>query len=40
MDVVKGVEIGIGVPDICPELGVSTRLFTNGGLSMAAWMSP
>ena len=27
MDAVKRVEIGIGVPDICRELGISTATF-------------
>ena len=27
MDAVKRVEVGIGVPDICRELGISTAKF-------------
>ena len=27
IDSVKGVEAGIGVPDICRELGISTETF-------------
>ena len=38
IDAVKRVESGIGVPDICRELGVSSATF--GGLNTAAWMSP
>ncbi len=40
MEAVKRVEAGIGVPDMCRELGISTATFTNGGLCTAAWMCP
>ena len=40
IDAVKRVESGIGVPDICRELGVSSLPFIGGGPNTAAWMSP
>jgi putative transposase len=40
IDAVKRVEAGIGVPDMCRELGISTATFTNGGPSTAVWMCP
>ena len=37
IDAVKRVESGIGVPDICRELGVSSGpFFLSGGPNMAA----
>jgi putative transposase len=42
IDAVKRVESGIGVPDICRELGLSSATFfsISGGPNMAAWMCP
>jgi len=39
MDVLKRVESGLAVPDLCRELGISTATFysTTGAASTAAW---
>jgi len=40
IDSVKGVESGVGVPDIYRELGLVRPLSISGGLNMVACMSP
>ena len=40
MAALKRVEVGLPVPEICRELGISTATFTSGAPSSAAWTPP
>ena len=36
--ILKQNEQGMGVPELCRELGLVLRSFTNGGRNLAVWM--
>lgn len=38
IETLKRAESGSALPELCGELGISQRRFTNGDRSTAAWM--